>query len=158
MGFPVIETAQDFSSYVTGVHMRKDFKTPHAFGIGAVRFAADGTLIEARFPKINRGENFGSAAAFADVTHHRCGTAVRELGFWELKELEQLLQPFLDATDVHPNTSAFLEVYHLVTKQNMKAVVVFIDTVDEDSYRDNPIYESFTRQMVSPSEALESVH
>lgn len=147
MGIPVIETPQDFRMYVAGVHMRKDFKPPTAFGIGAVRFDASGTLIEAHFPKLNRGENFGSAAAFADVTHHRQGNAVRELDFWELKELEQLFEPFLREAEKHPNVSAFLEVYRLTTKQNMKPVVVFVDDSIDDTCRENPIYDVFTKQL-----------
>lgn len=148
MGIPEIHTEQDFRSYVAGVHMRKDFRAPAAFGIGAVRFDPDGNLAEVRFPQINRGENFGSAAAFADVTHHRQGNAVRGLDFWDLKDLEQLFQPFICERDHHPNTSAFLEVYGLVTTKNMKAVVVFVDNVEDETCRGDPIYDLFITQML----------
>lgn len=148
MGLPIIETPQDFRSYVAGVHMRKDFKPPSAFGIGAARFDASGALLETHFPKVNRGENFGSAAAFADVTHHRQGNAVRELGFFELKELEQLFLPFLQEADKHPNVLAFLEVYRLTTKHNMKPVVVFVDDNADDTTRQvHPVLAAFSKQL-----------
>lgn len=147
MGIPIIQTEQDFRSYVAGVHMRKDFLAPVAFGIGAVRFDNAGNLTEAHFPKINRGENFGSAAAFADVTHHRQGNAVRELDFWELKELEQLFLPFFGERDRHPNTSAFLEVYGLVTTKNMKAVVVFVGSISDDTCREDPVFAAFIKEL-----------
>lgn len=148
MGIPIINTPQDFRSYVAGVHMRRDFKPPTAFAIGAVRFDVEGNLIEARFPKLNRGENFGSAAAFADVTHHRFGTAVRPLGFWEFKELEQLFEPFLDDVEHHPNVSAFREVYRLAcSPHNMTPVVVFMDEEDQENCRGNLIYEAFMEQL-----------
>lgn len=131
MGVPVIETPRDFRRYVTSVHHRRGFRMPNAFAIGAVRFGEDGSLQDVIFPKINTGDNFGSATAFADVTHHRSGNAVRPLDFWELKELEELLRPFLDDPESHPNTAAFLEVSRLaLSPHNMKPVVVFVGDID----------------------------
>lgn len=155
MGIPVITTPQDFRSYVAGVHMRRDFKPPQAFAIGAVRIGDGGSVVEAHFPKVNLGENFGSAAAFADVTHHRCGNAVRELGFFEFKELEQLFEPFISDVEHHPNVSACFSIYQLMcSPHNMKAFVVFVGDLDDDTCRGNPVYEAFMKQMVLGSCAV----
>lgn len=152
MGIPVINTPQDFRSYVAGVHMRRDFKPPTAFAIGAVRFDTEGNLIETYFPKLNVGENFGSAAAFADVTHHRSGSAVRPLGFWEFKELEQLFEPFISDIEEHPNVSACFSIYQLMcSPHNMVPVVVFVDDEDKESCRGNPVYEAFMEQLTALS-------
>lgn len=159
MGIPVITTPQDFRSYVAGVHMRRDFKPPQAFAIGAVRMSEQGELIEAHFPKVNVGENFGSAAAFADVTHHRSGSAVRALDFFELKELEQLFWPFLSDVEHHPNVSAFLDVYRLAcSPHNLKPIVVFVGDDADDSCMDNPVFEAFKKQLATVTEPSTAVH
>jgi hypothetical protein len=148
MGFPIITTAQDFRMYVAGVHLRRDFQKPQACGIGAVRFDSEGNVTKAFFPKINRGDNFGSSAAFADVAHHRFGNAVFPLGFWELKELEQLFEPFLDESG-HPNVEAYKEVRRLAASpHNMKPYVVFVGDISSDVCRGNPVYEAFMKALI----------
>lgn len=157
MGIPVIKTELDFRKYVEGVHMRRGFKLPKAFAIGAVRYDEGGHLVDAVFPKVNASENFGSAAAFADVTHHRSGNAVRTLDFWECRELEGLFQPYLHDLESHPNIAAFVEVQRLMCPPHyMKPVVVFIGELDtsfidrdldpdgvQGGERLRPIYDKF---------------
>ncbi len=148
MSFPIIETPQDFRSYVAGVQARRDFKKPVACGIGAIRFDSEGKVTEAIFPQINQGENFGSSAAFADVAHHRCGNAVFELGFWELKELEQLFEPLLEEPG-HPNVEAYKEVRRLAASPyNMKPYVVFVGDLEDETCWGHPVYEAFMKALI----------
>ena len=158
MGIPVIKDKQDFAMYVKGVESYRAFLPPKAFAIGAVRCDEEGCVVEAVFPQVNIGENFSSAAAFASVTHHRSGNAVRELGFWELKDLEQIFSPFINHHEIPPpNVAAFLEVQRLMcSPHNMKPVVVFFGDIDTSFINENlnpediqggehlrPIFEKF---------------
>lgn len=149
MGYPEISTAEDFCSYVTGIHHRRDLKRPEAFAIGAVRRSENGDVTEAIFPQINRGENFGSAAAFADVAHYRCGNAVYELDFFDFKTLEHLFYPFLEHLDEHPNVAATFKVQRLIcAPYNMQPVIVFVGDFNDDTCRGHPVYEAFMKQLV----------
>jgi Tetrahydrodipicolinate N-succinyltransferase N-terminal len=151
MGIPYVTTRTDFHCYVSGVHSRRDFQKPWACGIGAVLFGADGSVTESYFPQLNRGDNFGSSAAFADVAHHRCGNAVFELGFWELKELEQLFEPFLEEPG-HPNVEAYKRVRELsASPYNMRPYVVFVGDPTDDTCRGHPVYEVFMKALVVQS-------
>jgi hypothetical protein len=80
------------------------------------------------------------------VTHHRFGNAVRPIGFWELKELEGIFKPFLEEIG-HVNVDAYKRVRHLMSKQAMSGVVVFVQHLDDNSCRGNPIYEAFINQL-----------
>jgi len=145
MGIPVIESAEDFRQYVSGVEHRKDYKKPFAFGIGAIRLDDDGSTIQVYFPRVNKQENFGSAAAFADVTHHYSGSAIRTLDYWQFKELEAIFKPFLEE-EGHSNVEAFKEVWGLVSKHGMSGVIVFVDEHDE-SCQDKFVYKVFLDQL-----------
>lgn len=105
------------------------------FAIGAVRFLDSGRLERAIFPFINIGENLRTAAAFADVAHHRSGNAVRELQVGEVGELYNLFQPFLHEANEYPNVAAFLKVVELIQPpHNMIPVVVFKGELDTSFY------------------------
>lgn len=148
MGIPTINTPQDFCSYVDGFHHRRDVVRPYAFGIGAVRYNKSGDIVEAIFPKLNTGENFGSGAAFADVAHYRNGNAVYEPDFFDFKTLEELFAPFLDCLGAHPNMAASREVYRLsCSPNNMKPVIVFVGDVYGEPCK-HPAYNIFMRQLL----------
>lgn len=148
MGYPIINTPRDFRSYVDGVHHRRDLVRPQAFGIGAIRYNQDGEVVDAIFPKLSKGGNFGSAAAFADVAHYRYGNAVYEPDFFDFKAFEQLLHPFIGYPEDHPNTAAMLEAQRLMrSPHNMKPVIVFVGDASAPPAA-HPAYEAFVQQLV----------
>lgn len=149
MGYPVINTPEDFRSYVAGVHHRRGVVRPEAFGIGAVRYNEVGEVVEAIFPKLNLGENFGSAAAFADVARYRSGNVVYEPDFFDFKTFEELFAPFLEHSEDHPNVAAMLEAKRLMcSPNNMTPVIVFVGDFKNEERRGHPVYEAFLKQVV----------
>lgn len=154
MGIPIIHSAQDFRAFAKGVHSRKDFVQPYAFGIGAVKFDKKGELIETQFPKVNVGENQDFAAAFADVVHHRFGNVVCKIGFEEFVDLEYLFLLFSEETDMYPNVQAFHTVCRLSNSpQYMTPVIVFVGSLDDYTCHDNPIYLAFLERVKECSTA-----
>jgi 2,3,4,5-tetrahydropyridine-2-carboxylate N-succinyltransferase len=77
---PAITSVDEFQALVADVEGRAGYRRPAAFGVGLATVLDDGTVVDTRFGAVSFGENFGSAAMFADVlgsleTGHRALSA-----------------------------------------------------------------------------------
>ncbi len=111
-----MSTPADFAAFVAAAEADPAYRRPAAFAIGVVRFSglpggdgcpAEGArILDAWFPVVNRGENHGAAAVFAEAGGIRGGDGT---GWCDLAALDRALArfaPFAGDGRRHPNLEA----------------------------------------------------
>ena len=111
----------DFKALVTRVESTPGYRRPAAFALGIASYAigerrADqGTkILDTYYPSVNKDENFGAAAVFADITGWRGGPATFELTADQLGAALAHFAPFVGDGKKHANIEILQELTQLV--------------------------------------------
>ncbi len=101
-----VTTVNDFSAHVAAVEARAGYQKPAAFALGVATIAPSGKVLDTAYSSVNRDENFGAAAIFADAVGHLAGTATYRLDDAQLQQILAAFAAFHGDGKVHPNIDA----------------------------------------------------
>lgn len=98
-----VVTKEDFSAVADGILERSDFVKPAAFALGWAEVSPTGKILCVHFPTVNCGENYRSAAIFAEV----CGREGDFITAEQFNLLNMAFAPFRKDVDKrHRNIEA----------------------------------------------------
>ncbi|NOQ31052.1 MAG: 2,3,4,5-tetrahydropyridine-2,6-carboxylate N-succinyltransferase [Helicobacteraceae bacterium] len=143
----IIETTDEFKSCVENIKKTKGYKDPIGFGICRVDLGQknlDKTL-QATYPLVNWGENFGSAAVFINALAEQgvnvdcsANEVVCDINSEFLLTALNTFAPYVDEAfdDAHKNIQVVATLYSLIKQNGMldgefKVVFIFADEAVE---------------------------
>lgn len=139
-----IVTTEDFSAHISAVEGRAGYIRPTAFALGVATIAPSGKVLDTAYPVVNLGENFGSAAVYADLAGHLSGTATHRLSAPQLDEAIASFSPFTGDGKSHPNIEALRSIRSLLDQSCISgtrvAVVAFIGELTDDPIDASDVY------------------
>jgi 2,3,4,5-tetrahydropyridine-2,6-dicarboxylate N-succinyltransferase len=101
-----VNTVADFSARVAAIEARPGYQKPAAFALGVATITPSGKVLDTAYATVNRNENFGAAAMFADAVGHSSGTATYRLTAQQLDTILGGFVAFEGDGKVHPNVDA----------------------------------------------------
>jgi 2,3,4,5-tetrahydropyridine-2,6-dicarboxylate N-succinyltransferase len=101
-----VNTVADFSAHVAAVEARPGYQKPAAYALGVATVAPSGKVLDTAYSTVNRAENYGAAAVFADAVGHVSGTSTYRLDEAQLRQILQHFAVFDGDGNVHPNIDA----------------------------------------------------
>jgi 2,3,4,5-tetrahydropyridine-2,6-dicarboxylate N-succinyltransferase len=101
-----VNTVADFSAHVAAVEARPGYQKPAAYALGVATVAPSGKVLDTAYSTVNRAENYGAAAVFADAVGHVSGTSTYRLDEAQLRQMLQHFAVFDGDGNVHPNIDA----------------------------------------------------
>ena len=127
----MIQTVEEFKALVETVKASSGYKDPVAFGICRVDVSQldNEKVLQATYPVINWGENFGSAAVFIDALN-KCGINVDttqsevsvNITYDFVKHAMDSFNPYLPEAmgDAHKNVQVVIQLFQLLLDDGMK--------------------------------------
>ena len=127
MGIPMVHSQYELRSFSNNVNDRRWHMPPTSVGFVVTKLGKRNALINPEVTQLPVGGDFDCSGALAAVVHHRSGDVVFELGYVELKELEQLFRPNPDGTDSCPQAASVRTVcQQAIGSRTLKAYLVFV--------------------------------
>jgi len=126
----MINTTEEFKTFVEEVKSTQGYKDPIAFGICRIDSSQldNDKVLQATYPLINWNENFGSAAVFIAALK-ACGIEVDNtqsevscnIDFKFVKECMNTFNPYLPEAygDAHKNVQVIIQLFQLLTDEGM---------------------------------------
>lgn len=127
----MIETTEEFKTFIEKAKSAPGYKDPIAFGICRVDLSQlnNEKVLQATYPLVNWNENFGSAAVFIEALK-TCGTRVDttksevsyNITFDFVKHCMAAFNPYLaEATgDAHRNVQVIIQLFQLLEDEGMR--------------------------------------
>ena len=127
----MVKTVEEFKALVEKVKATPSYKDPVGFGICRVDVSQldNEKVLQATYPVINWGENFGSAAVFIDALD-KCGISVDStqsevsinITFDFVKHAMDSFTPYLAEAmgDAHKNVQVIIQLFQLLLDDGMK--------------------------------------
>lgn len=127
----MINTTEEFKTFVEEVKSTEGYKDPIAFGICRVDSSQldNEKVLQATYPLINWKENFGSAAVFIAALKE-CGIEVDNtqsevscnITFDFVKKCMDIFNPYLPEAygDAHKNVQVIIQLFQLLSEEGMK--------------------------------------
>jgi 2,3,4,5-tetrahydropyridine-2-carboxylate N-succinyltransferase len=127
----MIETTEEFKTFIEKAKSAPGYKDPIAFGICRVDLSQldNEKVLQATYPLINWNENFGSAAVFIEALK-ACGTKIDttksevicNITFDFVKRCIDAFNPYLaEATgDAHRNVQVVIQLFQLLEDEGMR--------------------------------------
>jgi 2,3,4,5-tetrahydropyridine-2,6-dicarboxylate N-succinyltransferase len=144
LGHVPIVTTDDFSAHTSAVEGREGYIRPAAFALGVATIAPSGKVLDTAYPMVNLGENFGSAAVYADLAGHFSGTATHRLSAAQLDEAIASFSPFIGDGKSHPNIDVLRSIRGLLDQPCISgsrvAVVAFIGELTDEPIDASDVY------------------
>lgn len=136
-----IEDKDGFSHFVTSVRESPGYTDPAAFAFGLAHIAESGAVLSVRFPFVNVGKNFGSAALFRAVTGGTACASVRE-AYPDAEQIDLIdiaFSVFEGDGGIHGNIDAFKAVVAMSRSMcpldgSVRPVIVFINDLQQPPY------------------------
>jgi 2,3,4,5-tetrahydropyridine-2,6-dicarboxylate N-succinyltransferase len=102
----VANSPADFSAHVAAVEARPGYQKPAAFALGVATVSPSGKVLDTAYSSVNRTENYGAAAIFADAVGHLAGSATYRLDDAILQKILADFAAFDGDGKTHPNIDA----------------------------------------------------
>jgi 2,3,4,5-tetrahydropyridine-2,6-dicarboxylate N-succinyltransferase len=140
-----VNSVADFSAHVAAIEARAGYQQPVAFAVGVATISPSGKVLDTAYSMVNRDENYGAAAVFADVVGHTSGTATYQLTGAQLGAVLDAFAPFAGDGKSHANIDA-ASTARLVTalppgvNGTRVAVVAFIGSLDDKPIDAHDVY------------------
>jgi 2,3,4,5-tetrahydropyridine-2,6-dicarboxylate N-succinyltransferase len=108
-----------FNAHVARITAAPGYQRPAAFAVGLGRLAASGAsatpgapskILDAWYPVVNVGENYGSAAILADAVGHRAGPGTYRLSLEQIDRALAAFAPVAGDGRSHPNIDALADL------------------------------------------------
>ena len=127
----MINTTEEFKTFVEKVKSTKGYKDPIAFGICRVDASQldNDKVLQATYPLINWNENFGSAAVFIaalkasgiEVDNSQSEVSCK-IDFDFVKECMNTFNPYLPEAygDAHKNVQVIIQLFQLLGDEGMR--------------------------------------
>ncbi len=142
-----LKTKEEFAAKIKEIESQPGYRKPIGFGIARVDRGQKNKdkVLQATFPVVNWGENFGSAAIFMEALKG-CGKSVdcsknevvHTFGFKFIQFAKRLFAPYMDEAfgDAHKNVQVIQALESMASNEGMvmgdyKAVFIFEDVAPE---------------------------
>jgi 2,3,4,5-tetrahydropyridine-2,6-dicarboxylate N-succinyltransferase len=120
---------EQFTKFVQEVEARPGYQRPAAFAIGIATYAITdlnrsaevvpgAKVLDTWYPAPNLGENYGTAAVLADLTHHTSGSKSYPVSYHDLEAALGHFTPFRHDGKRHENIEAIAELVEMLSVQS----------------------------------------